>query len=200
MSGARVVGDAVPCGDGALAAHAGALIALAETAIDHGLRHGRPPLIDPSLYPPTLQEPRAAFVTLFDRFGELRGCIGNVEAYRPLALEVSANAFAAAFRDPRFPPLMAREREGLACKLSVLTPPEPVEFADETELVAGLRPGLDGLLIESGDCRGTFLPAVWENIPEPGNFWRELKRKAGLPGDECPRDLLVWRYETESVG
>lgn len=200
MSGASIVDDAVPRGDGSLATHADELIALAEAAIDHGLMHGRAPVVDEAGCDPALLAHRAAFVTLFDGDGELRGCMGNVEAYRPLVAEVSGNAFAAAFRDPRFVPLMAHEREGLACKLSVLTRPEPVAFSDETELVAGLRPGVDGIIVESGDCRGTFLPAVWAHLPDPGVFWRELKLKAGLPGDLCPEDLVVWRYEAESLG
>jgi AmmeMemoRadiSam system protein A len=200
MSGVSMLDDAVPRDGGSLAAHADELIALAEAAIDHGLVHGRPPAVDEAGYDTALLAHRAAFVTLFDRAGELRGCMGSIEAYRPLVAEVSGNAFAAAFRDPRFLPLMAHERDGLACKLSVLSPPEPVAFSDEAELVAGLRPGVDGVILESGDCRGTFLPAVWEHIPDPVAFWRELKRKAGLPGNGLPEDLVVWRYEAESLG
>lgn len=192
---ARVAGGAQP-----FAAHAGTLIGLAEAAIDHGLAHGRAPAIDVRAQPEALQEHRSAFVTLFDARGELRGCMGSVTPLRPLALEVSANAYAAAFRDPRFWPLLPHERAGLGCKLSVLTLPEPVMFADEAELVAGLRPGIDGVIIAGESCRGTFLPAVWEHLPSPVDFWRELKLKAGLEADEWPPDVSVYRYEAVTLG
>lgn len=176
------------------------LVALAGAAIDHGLAHGGAPEVDPTGFPRALQAERAAFVTLFDTNGDLRGCVGSLDAHRALVADVSANAFAAAFRDPRFPPLTHAERPGIACKLSVLSPAEPVAFADEGDLVAGLEPGVDGLAIAAGECRGTFLPAVWEQIPEPLEFWRTLKRKAGLDADASPGDLVVYRYRAESLG
>lgn len=183
-----------------LSAHADELLGVAHAAIDHGLAHGEPPALDPRAYPAPLQAERAAFVTLLDGSGGLRGCIGSIEAQRPLVADVSENAFAAAFRDPRFPPLAPAERPGLACRLSVLTPPEPLPFADEDDLLARIEPGVDGLLIESGRRRGTLLPAVWEQLPEPLAFWRTLKRKAGLDMDEFPADLAVYRYRAESLG
>lgn len=176
-------------------AHGEELLALADAAIDYGLVHGCPPLIETAAYPPALQAHRAAFVTLLDERGELRGCTGTIEPHRPLALEVSADAFNAAFRDPRFLPLTAAEREGLACKLSILTPPEPFRFDDEAELVAQLRPGVDGVAVEGESGHGTFLPAVWEHFPDPVEFWLALKQKAGLPLDGLPGGVGVFRYE-----
>lgn len=179
--------------------HAELLLELAEGAIDHGLAHGRPPEIEAEAYPPALQARRSAFVTLFDARGELRGCMGTIVPQRPLAHEVSADAFGAAFRDPRFLPLTAAEREGLACKLSILTPPEPVPFGDEAELVARLRPGVDGVVVEGDSAHGTFLPAVWEHYPDPVDFWLALKQKAGLPLEGLPGDVGVFRYEAVEV-
>ena len=186
--------------DAELAAHAERLLGLAEAAIDHGLTHGRPPAVDVGAHPEVLQEHRSAFVTLFDARGVLRGCMGSVVPFRPLAEEVSANAFAAAFKDPRFVPLSIGERAGLSWKLSVLTLPEAVAFADEAEAIAGLRPGIDGVIIEGESCRGTFLPAVWEHLTDPAVFWRELKLKAGLEEDEWPPDVCVYRYQAVTLG
>ncbi|MDZ7749115.1 MAG: AmmeMemoRadiSam system protein A [Halofilum sp. (in: g-proteobacteria)] len=192
--------DANPGEPSPLQAHADDLVAIAHAAIDHGLVHGAPPVLEVADHPPALRETRAAFVTLLDADGGLRGCIGSIEAQRPLAEDVSANAFAAAFRDPRFAPLTPVERPGLACRLSVLTPPEPLAFADERDLLARLEPGVDGVLIEAGEHRGTFLPAVWEQIPDAVTFWQTLKRKAGLAPDAFPADLVVYRYRAESIG
>lgn len=183
-----------------LQAYADELVAVATTAIDHGLVRGAPPEVDVAAHSPPLRAERAAFVTLLDADGALRGCVGSIEAERPLVADVSANAFAAAFQDPRFPPLVPAERPGLACKLSVLTPAEPIEFGDEAELLGRLEPGVDGVLVEAGACRATFLPAVWEQIPEPAAFWRTLKQKAGLDPDGLPADLAVYRYRAESIG
>lgn len=183
-----------------LAPYSDELLTLASEAIDHGLAHGEPPAVDPSQHAPALREQRAAFVTLLDRDGGLRGCIGSIEAQRPLATDVSANAFAAAFRDPRFPPLTRAEWPAIQCKLSVLTPFERMSFADELDLIDQLEPGHDGVLIEAGQRRGTLLPQVWADLPNPQDFWRTLKRKAGLGVDEWPRDLRAYRYRAESIG
>ncbi len=183
-----------------LAPYTDELLALADEAIDYGLAHGEPPTVDPSQHPPALREQRAAFVTLLDREGGLRGCIGSIEAQRPLAVDVSANAFAAAFRDPRFPPVTRAERPGIQCKLSILTPLEPMAFTDEADLIGQLEPGHDGVLIEAGQRRGTLLPQVWADLPDPQDFWRTLKRKAGLGADEWPRELRAYRYRAEGIG
>ena len=142
---------------------------------------------------------RASFVTLH-RQGELRGCIGHLEGVQPLVVDVAENAFAAAFRDPRFPPLAEPELAGLALHISVLTPATELEFESEQDLVAQLRPGIDGLILQEGAARGTFLPSVWESLPDPHQFLAQLKRKAGLPSDHWSERIRVFRYETEAFG
>jgi hypothetical protein len=144
-----------------------------------------------------LQEEGACFVTLH-RGGELRGCIGTLIARRPLVEDVQANSRAAAFDDPRFPPLQARELAGLSIEVSLLSKLELMEFESEEDLIRQLRPGADGLLLESGFYRGTFLPAVWRSLPESRLFLRKLKSKAGLSEDFWSDDLSVRRYTTRS--
>lgn len=183
-----------------LQVYAAELIGAAEAAIDHGLAHGEPPPVAVGAWPLSLQAERASFVTWLDARGGLRGCIGSIEAHRPLVADVTENAFAAAFADPRFPPVSPDERPGLACHLSILTPAEPMPFTDEADIVRGLRPGVDGVLIESGSRRGTLLPAVWEQLPNPRDFWATLKAKAGLVEDALPGDLAVYRYRAEQIG
>jgi AmmeMemoRadiSam system protein A len=173
------------------------LLELARASIEHGLAHGRPLEVDPLAYSPGLRAERAVFVTL-EEHGELRGCIGHLEALQPLVLDVSENAFAAAFRDPRFPALAASELAGLAIEISVLTPPHPLSFSSENELLAIIEPGLDGLILEEGAARGTFLPTVWMSLPEARDFLRHLKIKAGLSPDYWSASIRVQRYRTES--
>lgn len=184
---------------GLAAAHRRQLLDLAWSSIRQGLANGRPVRVDPAEYPDALRRAAACFVTLHRR-GALRGCIGHLSAVQPLAADVAENAFAAAFRDPRFPPLEADELEGLTLDISVLGTPEPMQFRDEPDLLAQLRPGRDGLILEDGAARATFLPAVWESLPEPRRFFEELKRKAGLPRGYWSRNLTVSRYRTESFG
>ena len=144
-----------------------------------------------------LHDAGSCFVTL--RRGEaLRGCIGSMEPRRSLLDDVQSNAMSAALHDPRFPPLAASELPEVTIEISVLSAKTPVEFSSEEDLVARLRPGVDGLLLTSGRHRGTFLPAVWEQIPDPRMFLRELKRKAGLDRDAWPDDLRIWRYGTRT--
>ncbi|WP_295543385.1 AmmeMemoRadiSam system protein A [uncultured Thiohalocapsa sp.] len=175
------------------------LLAIARDAIRHGLDTGRPRALDLAAEAPPLRAPRAAFVTL-ELQGRLRGCIGHLEATQPLALDVSDNAFAAAFRDPRFPPLVLAELAPLYIKISVLTPAVELVFSDEADLLAQLVPGSDGLILADAGRRGTFLPAVWEQLPVPGDFLRRLKEKAGLTPDHWSDAVRVWRYRTESFG
>ncbi len=175
------------------------VIDVAWGSIRHGLGSGRPSPVDPQDFPPRLRESGAAFVTLRTH-GALRGCIGHLEAIRPLVVDVADNAFAAAFRDPRFEPLQERELTDLELDVSVLTPPEPLQFKDEDDLLRQLRPGVDGLILTDRGARGTFLPAVWDNLPEPHRFLAELKRKAGLPRDHWSGTLEVSRYRTETFG
>lgn len=176
-----------------------ALLQLAEASIRHGLEHGRP--LKPQLddYDPALREPGASFLTL-KREGELRGCIGSLSACRPLADDVAENAYAAAFSDPRFYPLQAGELFGLEIHISLLGEAEPMRFRSENDLLAQLRHGLDGLILEEGFRRGTFLPSVWEQLPEPKAFLHHLKLKAGLPVNYWSSTISISRYTTRSFG
>ncbi|MCG6862053.1 MAG: AmmeMemoRadiSam system protein A [Chromatiaceae bacterium] len=173
------------------------LLRLARQSIEHGLEKGRPVAVDLSDYPTALTEEGAAFVTLHTR-GALRGCIGHLEAIQPLVQDVAENAFAAAFRDPRFPPLVHAELAYLVIEISVLSPSQPLSFASEEELLRIIEPGRDGLILEDGAARGTFLPTVWESLPEPRDFLRHLKQKAGLRPDHWSHQIRVRRYRTES--
>lgn len=177
--------------------HQKILLELAEASIRYGLIHGKP--ISPELeeYEPALCEPGASFVTL-RREGELRGCIGSLSPHRPLVADVADNAFAAAFKDTRFYPLQAHELPGLELHISVLSPAEPLHFSDEQSLLEQLRPGKDGLILEEGYFRGTFLPSVWEQLPSKVQFLQHLKLKAGLPADYWSDMLRVSRYTTQS--
>jgi AmmeMemoRadiSam system protein A len=142
---------------------------------------------------PWLDDPGAAFVTLTTG-GELRGCIGSLEARRALGEDVRANAIAAAFRDPRFPPLEPDEFDVVAIEVSVLSPPQPLAFANEDEALAQLVPHADGIIFEYGYHRSTFLPQVWEKIPAPREFLANLKYKAGLPPDFWDATVRLARY------
>lgn len=141
-----------------------------------------------------LQEPGACFVTL-TRWGELRGCVGSVRAYRPLFDDVWLNARASAFHDTRFPPVERDELAEISIEVSLLSQPEPMPtFSREADAVAALRPGVDGLILEAGLNRGTFLPQVWEQLPDPQDFLAHLKRKAGLSLDFWSPEVQLQRY------
>ena len=174
------------------------LLEVAFHAVEHGVSQGTPAAVPLSAYQDRLRIPCATFVTL-NHNQRLRGCIGSLEAVRPLVEDVNANAFAAAFRDPRFPPVGEGELAGLAISISVLTDPAPVAAASEQHLLDQLRPGIDGLILQLGNRRGTFLPAVWQSLPEPRDFLRQLKLKSGLAVDYWSADLQVWRYSVESI-
>jgi len=133
---------------------------------------------------PALMEPRASFVTLTEA-EQLRGCIGSLEARRPLALDVMHNAIGAAFRDPRFLPLNADEFDAIHISVSVLSPLQAMQARDVAQLLNALRPGKDGLLLGTADGRhrATFLPSVWQQLPQPADFVGRLLQKAGLPAD-----------------
>ena len=142
---------------------------------------------------PSLAQPAATFVTLHAH-GELRGCIGSLEAVRPLRVDVRENAIAAAFRDPRFPPLVAQEFDVTSIEVSLLSQPERFLVADEDDLVRRLRPGVDGLILEHDGRRVTFLPQVWDAIPDPRDFLVALKRKAGWPHGFWGPRMNVFHY------
>ncbi|MGB5638304.1 MAG: AmmeMemoRadiSam system protein A [Sedimenticolaceae bacterium] len=175
------------------------LIDVARRSIEHGLATGRPMQVAPAEYDVELRAIRASFVTL-NAQGRLRGCIGRLEAARPLVVDVAENAFAAAFRDSRFPPLSADEWPEVDLHLSLLTAPEPMHFSDEADLIRQIRPGEDGLILQDGPYRGTFLPSVWESLPDPVEFLMHLKHKAGLAANHWSDTVEVSRYRTESFG
>jgi hypothetical protein len=172
-----------------------ALLLLARNAIAEKLDVAHPPNPEPSAHP-ALAQRGAVFVTL-TRNGELRGCIGSLEAWRPLYEDISANASAAAFRDPRFPPLAAAELGAIRVEVSLLTPAQTMSFTSEADAVGQLRPLIDGVILEYGKHRGTFLPQVWESLPEPQQFMAQLKRKAGLPSNFWSNELKLSRYQVE---
>lgn len=175
------------------------LFDVAFQSIRRGLRFGEPVEPDPDRYGEALRRHQSSFVTLNQR-GRLRGCIGSLEATKALIRDVADNAFKAAFRDPRFQPVTEPDIRELNLGISVLSPIEPVPPGSEEDLIRQVRPGLDGLVLEDGPYRGTFLPAVWSSIPDPGRFIQELKRKAGLPADYWSDNVRISRYtvETES--
>ena len=174
------------------------LLTLAKKSIQQGLQTGQPLKINPADFPPELTEQRATFVTL-QKHHQLRGCVGMLEATRPLVADVVDNAFAAAFRDSRFSPLDADELDELEIHLSILTPAEPVSFNSEQDLLNQLQPGVDGLILKEGRRRATFLPSVWEQLPQPAQFLNHLKQKAGLPSNYWSKNIEIFRYRTEVI-
>jgi AmmeMemoRadiSam system protein B/AmmeMemoRadiSam system protein A len=141
-----------------------------------------------------LVQPGATFVTL-TKNGTLRGCIGSLQAHRPLDQDVRTNAVAAAFRDPRFPPLTVADLPHTRVEVSLLTAPEPMSFTDEADALRQLRPHIDGVIFAAAGRRSTFLPQVWEQLPDPRQFMAHLKQKAGLPADYWSPEVELQRYE-----
>jgi AmmeMemoRadiSam system protein A len=150
-----------------------------------------------------LQARGACFVTLTQQ-GQLRGCMGTLEAHRSLRDDVKANAVAAALRDPRFLPLALSELSGTRIEISLLSPLQSLPFDNEAHVLAQLRPGVDGVVLEFGQHRSTFLPQVWAQLPTPQQFMAQLKHKAGLPPDFWAEGVRLQRYSvrklTESGG
>jgi AmmeMemoRadiSam system protein A len=175
------------------------LLDVARQSIQSGLAYQCPLEVEPADYPESLRLQRATFVTLTIE-QRLRGCIGILEARLPLVKDVAEHAFAAAFEDPRFPPLGQAEFSDLELHISVLSPSEPIHFRSEEDLLAQLRPNVDGLILRLGQRRATFLPSVWESLSEPFLFVTQLKQKAGLPLDFWSDELQFERYITESFG
>jgi uncharacterized protein len=179
------------------------LLALARASIDSALSRGRAGgelmPFTAALLPPALSVRRSSFVTL-RRNEELRGCCGTLDAPLPLAEDVWRNAWAAAFNDHRFPALTAAEWPQVSLHLSLLTAPEPLDVMTEDQLLAVLRPSIDGLILESDTGRATFLPAVWEQLADPVEFVRRLKMKAGWPATYWSSRVRCLRYTTESFG
>ncbi len=174
------------------------LLGVARSAIEVGLDGGEMVRVSPADYPAALREPRASFVTLRIE-GKLRGCTGSIEATRPMVADVASNAYRSAFKDPRFEPLERHELASVDLHISLLSALISIACDSEQQLVALLQPGVDGVLLRDGSNSGTFLPSVWEQLPDAREFVRELKRKASLPADSWARSIKVYRYTVESI-
>lgn len=142
---------------------------------------------------PWLMEQGACFVTLTQN-GDLRGCIGSLQAHRSLLLDVKSNAVAAALYDPRFMPLTRDELHTTDIEISLLSPTQPLEFKNESDALSQLRPGVDGLIFEYAQHRSTFLPQVWTQLPQPHQFMAHLKLKSGLAADFWDKGVKLSRY------
>ena len=177
------------------------LLDLARSTLERVTRGQSPPGFDLDELPPALAENRACFVTLRRRVdGALRGCTGTLVARHPLAQEVVSMTIQTAFSDPRFRPVTESEVNGLHVEISVLTPPQPLEFDDSEDLVNKLRPGIDGVTLRLDNRRATFLPQVWESYPDPRIFLSLLSEKMGRAPDAW-RDphLEVETYQAVSI-
>lgn len=173
------------------------LLKLARDTIEARLRRQDPPRVDLEAMPQRLVRDGASFVTL-TKAGNLRGCIGSLEARRSLAIDVQENALSAAFHDPRFPPVGSRELAELRIEVSVLSAPERLAYEGVEDLVAKLRPDVDGVVIVHGWRRATFLPQVWEKLADPHEFLEHLCLKAGLAADAYRQPGLdVYTYQVE---
>jgi AmmeMemoRadiSam system protein A len=165
------------------------LLPIARAAISNAL--GVPRTADESAA--WLSEPGASFVTL-TQYGELRGCIGSLEAHRSLLTDVKSNAVSAALHDTRFMPLTLAELDITNIEISLLTRALEMKFKDEADALSQLNPGVDGVIFEFGRYRSTFLPQVWEQLPKPRQFIAHLKQKAGFPENFWDKDVKISRY------
>ncbi len=173
------------------------LLTLARQALEHGVRGQPLPAIEDASLTPTLRANGASFVTLTVR-GNLRGCIGALEPYQSLAEDVREHAIAAALEDYRFPPVQERELADIHIEVSRLTQPVPLEYSTADDLLAKLRPGVDGVILKDGFRRATFLPQVWEKVIDKEEFLSHLCMKMGAPSDQWKRkhlDVLVYQVE-----
>ena len=173
------------------------LLDIARQSISHGLETGRALSIDTARLSKNLQVDSAVFTTL-TRGGELRGCVGSMQAVDPLAQAVAKSAFNAAFRDRRFGRVESAELDQLRIEISVLSTLDPIDVDSRQALLDALKPGEDGLLMEDSGYRSTFLPKVWEKIPSSSQFLDELMQKAGLPSGHWSDTIRFYRYHTLS--
>ncbi|MGY8991145.1 MAG: AmmeMemoRadiSam system protein B [Rhodospirillales bacterium] len=178
--------------------HGETLLHVAAASIEFGLEYNNTLPLDMAHYDQNLQAQGASFITL-KKSNRLRGCIGSSQAYRPLIVDTAENAFAAAFKDPRFERLKASELDDLSISISVLSPSSPMAFEDESDLRRQIRPGHDGLILVEGKKRGLFLPVVWESLHKTEDFLSHLKSKAGLATDYWSDTLEIRRFMTEQV-
>ncbi len=177
--------------------HREMLLKAARQTLESFTRRGKPPNLDETSFPQALRGHAASFITL-QRDGRLRGCIGSLAAHQPLVRDVSENTVKAGSADPRFKPLSADEVPDLRLKIAVLSPSAPMTFANQADLLSQLTPHRDGLILRDRGKRGVFLPMVWESLPDPAEFLRALKVKAGLPKDHWSDTLELHRFCAES--
>ena len=175
-----------------------ALLSLARATVVATVQGAHPTPLDLGSIPFRLRDPGASFVTLL-RSGALRGCLGSLHAERPLAEDVRHHSIAVCASDFRFAPVGPAEIPELALEIAVLGPIRRLDYQDPLELAGRVRPGVDGVLLQSGARRATFLPKVWERVPQPELFLGMLCRKAGLEEDAWRRELLeISTYTVES--
>ncbi|PWB52401.1 MAG: hypothetical protein C3F13_11610 [Anaerolineales bacterium] len=173
------------------------LLSLARQTIENHLRGHKVPALDFERLSPQLRADGASFVTLTYR-GYLRGCIGSLEPIQSLAEDVREHALDAAFQDYRFPPVQLKEMNEIEIEISYLTRPEPLKYTDSDDLLRKIRPNMDGVVIRDGVRRATFLPQVWEKVPDPEEFLEQLCMKMGAPADTWKRKKLeVLTYQVE---
>lgn len=171
---------------------------IAWQSIAHGLKTGSPLNINNGDYPTNLIKPCATFVMLI-LHNQPRGCIGNLEAIRPLVEDVCENAFAAAFCDKHYPSITENELAELDIHIDLLSPLEPLSFIKEMELIEQLRPNVDGLVLEDGSHHASFLPSNWDSLPNPMLFMQHLKQKAGLPATYWSKTVKAKRFTTQRL-
>jgi AmmeMemoRadiSam system protein A len=173
------------------------LLKVAREALEHGVTGKSLPPLNQKVLTPSLLEQGASFITLtIDT--ELRGCMGTLEAYQPLVEDVREHAIMAALEDPRFPPVKPAELNRIRLEISRLTAPLPLEYSSAEDLIKKLKPHVDGVILKNGNRRATFLPQVWEKIPDPVQFLEHLCRKMGLKENAwrmLPMDVLVYQVE-----
>jgi len=173
------------------------LLKIARQALECAVQGLPLPEINLDALPVALQENRASFVTLTidDR---LRGCIGTIDAYQPLALDVQEHAVAAGLQDFRFPKVQPAELPTIQIEVSALTPRSPLNYSGANDLISKLRPGVDGVILQDGPRKATFLPQVWEKLPKPVEFLSHLCMKMGAPGDAWrnkPLDVFIYQVQ-----
>jgi AmmeMemoRadiSam system protein A len=176
------------------------LLQRAREAMEYGVTGRTLPILDQNSLPPNLLKHGSSFVTLTIHT-ELRGCIGSLEAHQSLVDDVREHAIAAALQDPRFPPVQPVELENIHLEISCLTAPQPLEYSSADDLIKKLKPHVDGVILQNGRRRTTFLPQVWAKIPDPEQFLERLCQKMGMDASAWRHiPMQVFVYQAEDFG
>ena len=178
--------------------HGNTLLDVARASIVHGVEHGAPLAVEAEDFDASLRELRATFVTL-EKQGRLCGCIGVIDPVRPLVADVSHNAQLASSRDPRFEAVRRDEIDELRISISILTVPERRDVTTREQLLAALDTGSDGLIIGHGERRATFLPVMWQQLPQPEDFLRHLESKGRQPVGRWHGGMSAWTFKSEYI-